>query len=122
MTTMTANTDIDALIERLRERTAFRYKADCKCGDCQIVSRDLLDMAIILLESFPRLEIAIRTAQEENARIREALTNVKNAILLADDDIITDTLWMPRHLWPNETVVDYIDAALPSPPETSKSK
>jgi hypothetical protein len=34
------------LAEQLRERTALKYAADCKCGTCQLVPRALLDAAI----------------------------------------------------------------------------
>lgn len=34
---------VEAAAEELRERTAFRYAADCKCGACQLVPRKLID-------------------------------------------------------------------------------
>lgn len=48
----------------------------------------------------------------EVERLREALENIKSAILRADPEILTDTLWMPDDLSRGETVVDHIDAAL----------
>jgi hypothetical protein len=49
--------------------------------------------------------------------LKAALENVKAAILEANIAVITDTLWMPERLSKNETVVDYIDAALSTVPE-----
>jgi hypothetical protein len=43
--------------------------------------------------------------------VREALSNVRTAILEAPIEVVTDTLWMPERLSKNETVVDYIDSA-----------
>lgn len=48
----------------------------------------------------------------EVERLRWALENTKFAILRADPEILTDTLWMPDDLSRGETVVDHIDAAL----------
>ena len=38
-----------SLSERLRDRTTLRYMADCKCGNCQLVVRPLLDEAIAFI-------------------------------------------------------------------------
>jgi hypothetical protein len=49
---------------------------------------------------------------------RKALAEVRRAIMEAPFGIVTDTLWMPDD-HPNETVVDFIDAALGITPETA---
>ena len=41
-------------------------------------------------------------------RLRAALSDIRNAIVLADDSVLTDTLWLAE----GETVVDCIDNAL----------
>jgi len=51
------------------------------------------------------------------AGLVEALRDVRAAITEADPLVLTDTLWMPPRLSFNETVVDYIDAALQAPQE-----
>lgn len=45
-------------------------------------------------------------------QIREALTDVRAAIMEANPDILKDTLWLPERLSYNETAIDRIDAAL----------
>lgn len=37
---------VATLSERLRDRTTLRFMGNCKCGNCQLVSRPLLDEAI----------------------------------------------------------------------------
>lgn len=53
-----------------------------------------------------------QTPTDRNQALRDALENVKSAILQAEPYIIFDTLWMPTEVAPAETVVDYIDAIL----------
>lgn len=53
---------VAGLTEELRERTAFRYAGDCKCGKCQLIPRDLLDRVIDLLTSSP-------VSEDELARV-----------------------------------------------------
>ncbi len=48
----------------------------------------------------------------EIARLREALEQVKDAIMRADPEVLTDTLWMPEDVLMGATVVDAIDIAL----------
>lgn len=52
------------IAEELRERTALRYAGDCKCGQCQLVPRDLLDRAITALR--------VQAAYEVPAALRGA--------------------------------------------------
>lgn len=47
--------------------------------------------------------------------LREALRNIRTAIIEAPEDILTDTFWMPENILKNGTVVDYIDIALGTP-------
>jgi len=42
-TSRNTDAEVAALAEQLRERTAFRYSGDCKCGACQLVPRKLID-------------------------------------------------------------------------------
>jgi len=39
------------LIEKLLERTTLRYMGDCKCGNCQLVPRELIAEAANTLAS-----------------------------------------------------------------------
>jgi vacuolar-type H+-ATPase subunit I/STV1 len=55
-------------------------------------------------------------AERERDEARAALTSVRDAIVRADPDVLTCTLWMPDSM--AETVVDFIDAALPTPEAT----
>jgi len=48
----------------------------------------------------------------ENERLRAALEKARDAIVRADADVLTDTLWMPEDISKGETVVDHINAAL----------
>jgi hypothetical protein len=43
--------------------------------------------------------------------LRATLADIRNAIMLADDSVLTDTLWLVE----GETVVDCIDNALQGP-------
>lgn len=52
---------------------------------------------------------AAKAARDEAVR---ALTDVRTAILEADPEVITDTVWMPDQVCMGSTVVDYIDAAI----------
>lgn len=45
----------EALADQLREHTAMRFMGDCECGNCQLVSRPLLDRAIAAAEDRDRL-------------------------------------------------------------------
>lgn len=47
-------------------------------------------------------------------RLRQALADVKTAIIEADISIVTDTFWMPEKIIMGATVVDYIDLTLHS--------
>jgi hypothetical protein len=70
----------------------------------------------------PYAEIAKEAAAEitrlrkERDEARAALTSVRDAIVRADPYVLTCTLWMPDSM--SETVVDFIDAALPTPEAT----
>lgn len=44
-------TDAASVHEQLRERTALRYMADCKCGKCQLVPRELIDRTLKVIEA-----------------------------------------------------------------------
>lgn len=46
------------------------------------------------------------------AELEEALREVKDAIVRADPEVLTDTLWMPEDVLMGATVVDRIDIAL----------
>ncbi|MGM4891220.1 hypothetical protein [Tardiphaga sp. 839_C3_N1_4] len=50
---------------------------------------------------------------------REALRNVRAAIMEADPAVLCCTLWMPNRISPAETVVDHIDAALSAAPASA---
>jgi hypothetical protein len=41
--------ETEKVVAELRERTAFRFAGDCKCGKCQLVPRELVDRAADLL-------------------------------------------------------------------------
>lgn len=62
----------------------------------------------------------LNEAAAEIKRLREALCNVREAIVNADPNVLTCTLWMPQVM--SETVVDYIDAALASLAAPSKGE
>lgn len=49
--TATQPSELAELIEKLRERTAFRYAGNCQCGKCQLVLREDLDAAIVALRA-----------------------------------------------------------------------
>lgn len=42
----------------------------------------------------------------------QTLLEVREAIIKADQDVLTCTLWMPEHISKGATVVDHIDATL----------
>ena len=44
----------NSLSERLRDRTTLRFMGDCKCGNCQLVNRPLLDEAIAFIAEVER--------------------------------------------------------------------
>ena len=56
-----------SLSERLRDRTTLRFMGDCKCGNCQLVPRPLLDEAIA---ATARLEGVARVSDERFAEIK----------------------------------------------------
>lgn len=56
-------------------------------------------------------EAAREAAEAKAARLEEALKAVRRAIINANPDVLTCTLWMLDDR-PNETVVDFISAAL----------
>lgn len=51
---------LSSLSERLRDRTTLRYMGDCKCGNCQLVSRPLLDEAIAVTAAMSKVEAILR--------------------------------------------------------------
>jgi hypothetical protein len=56
-------------------------------------------------------------ASKREADLREALRNIRAAIMEADPAVLCCTLWMPNRISPAETVVDHIDAALAVVPD-----
>jgi hypothetical protein len=60
--------------------------------------------------------VARTTATTTQDSVREALRNVRAAIMEADPAVLCCTLWMPNRISPAETVVDHIDAALSAAP------
>lgn len=44
------------LSERLRDRTTLRFMGNCKCGNCQLVDRPLLDEAILAVATLEALQ------------------------------------------------------------------
>jgi hypothetical protein len=51
-------------------------------------------------------------ARAEVARLRMALDGVRGAIRYAGEGVLNGTLWMAKEDGKDETVVDFIDAAL----------
>lgn len=68
------------------------------------------DMAVTVLHS-PKIAAA-ETSPGDVVAMKEVLGHIRTAILEARLEVVTDTLWMPERLSKNETVVDYIDAAI----------
>ena len=65
-----------------------------------------------------RIEYArAEAAEAERDRLREALRDVRTAIMDADPSVLVDSLWMPDSLYKGGTVVDFIDAALQREPQ-----
>lgn len=65
--------DPTALVAELRERTAFRFAGDCKCGKCQLVPRELVERAAALIaQQAASIEAVQCEAAEE--RCKHALT------------------------------------------------
>ena len=65
------------IVERLREHTALKYMGDCKCGNCQLVPRPMVDEAADDIERLLALvkaqEALTRNANDESERLRAAL-------------------------------------------------
>ncbi|QIG70752.1 hypothetical protein EVB91_201 [Rhizobium phage RHph_I1_18] len=49
---------------------------------------------------------------EDFERLQQALQEIRDAIMRADPQVLTDTLWMPEDVLMGATVVDRIDIAL----------
>lgn len=59
----------ETLSERLRDRTTLRFMGECKCGNCQLVPRPLLDEAIAATAA---LEGVRRVSDERFAELKRA--------------------------------------------------
>jgi hypothetical protein len=68
------------------------------------------------IEAWRAAEARLAVVERERDEARAALTSVRDAIVRADPYVLTCTLWMPDSM--SETVVDFIDAALPTPEAT----
>lgn len=64
------------------------------------------------LTSAPHLPVMPEDRREAMRELEVALREVRDAIMRADPEVLTDTLWMPEDVCRGATVVDRIDAAL----------
>lgn len=79
------------LIDELRERTAMKFMGDCKCGNCQLVPKEMLVRALGELVLLRRLLGALASnAKWQNAP--DDLLRLARAALqrIADDDVDPD--------------------------------
>lgn len=85
-------------------------KSSCRTAERKVAELEAeRDNAIAMLETQAKLH---RRAEAREARLSEALRNVRRAIMEADPAVLTDTFWMPSNVFKGGTVVDFIDAAL----------
>ncbi len=85
-------------------------KSSCRTAERKVAELEAeRDNAIAMLETQAKLH---RRAEAREARLSEALRNVRRAIMEADPAVLTDTFWMPDSVYRGGTVVDFIDAAL----------
>lgn len=71
----------------------------------------------ISLSAFEHLRSEVLRLTAENARLRDALKKVWAAIVKADPEVLTDTLWLDTEC--PETAVDHIRAALSPEPQAA---